>query len=510
MESRTRNATRNMFIALLMQAITLLLSFACRTTFAKLLETEYMGLSGLFSNIVSVLSLSELGIGSVIIIHLYKPLAEKNEQQICRLMNFYRRAYTFVGIFIIICGLILVPFLPRLVKTDTQIPYLEWYFLLFILQSASSYFFAYKQALLTASQREYICSVIRQLFSVAMNLLQILFLYLTRRYMAYLAVAIFTGLASNITLSYIVDKNFPFLKRGKNQKLRKEQTQEMFKNVSAMMLHKVGHTAISSTDNILISSMVGIISTGLYSNYLLIMNAVNQVITIGFSAVSAGIGDFNVRKSKYEIKELFDAMTLLSVWLFGMSAICFCCLFQPTIELWLGKEFLLDGSIVLIISVNFFANGLMRVPGTFSDVNGLYTKTKFKPIAMALINLVVSVICLKHWGLIGVFVGTLASYVLVGLWVDPLYLYKDVFQIPLYRYALFMAGNVALVTLIGMITYTAVSLVPVYFCKVLVCGILSNGLLMLCYGKTKGFKFIWCRVGNLLKRKEKQSTENME
>lgn len=500
MTSRTKNSARNMIVALAMQMVTILLSFVCRTVFAKLLETEYLGLSGLFTNIISVLSLSELGIGSVIIIHLYKPLAEENEQRVCKLMNFYRTAYTTVGIFVTVCGLALVPFLDKLVKNDTSIPYLKGYFILFVLQSASSYFFAYKQSLLTASQREYICSVVRQVFNILMNILQILFLWITRRYVAYLIVAIITNLGTNITMSWIADRKFPYLRSGKHLRLDKAETRGMFKNVSAMMLHKVGHTVINSTDNILISSMVGVIYTGRYSNYLLIMNAITQVITIGFNAVSASIGDFNAQKSKQERKALFDAMYLLCIWLFGMSTICFCCLFQPTITIWLGEAYLLDFGVVMVISVNFFINGLLRVPGTFSDVNGLYSKTKFKPVAMAVINLAVSVILLKRCGLVGVFIGTLACYLLVGIWVDPYFLFKEVFQLPPHRYFLTLAGNVAVVTAVGFVTYAIVQLVPFYVGKVLVSVGVSNGLLVLCCCRTKPFRFIYKRVVTLLSK----------
>lgn len=500
MASRTQKSARNMIVALLMQVIAVILSFVCRTIFAKLLEIEYLGLSGLFSNIISVLALSELGIGSVIIIHLYKPLAENNEQQICKLMNFYREAYTVIGLFVIVCGLALTPFLDNLVKNNTQIPYLKGYFLLFILQSASSYFFAYKQSILTASQNEYICSAVRQAFNILMNVLQILFLWLTHQYVTYLLVAIATNLGMNIAMSVIADKKFPYLKKGKAYRMDNAETKGMFRNVSSMMLHKVGNTVINSTDNILISSMIGIVYTGLYSNYLLIMNVITQFVTIGINAVSASVGDFNARKTPAERKELFDALNLLSIWLFGMSAICFCCLFQPTIALWLGTEYLLDFSVVLIISVNFFINGLLRVPGTFSDVNGLYSKTKFKPILMAMINLAVSIVCLRFWGLIGVFVGTLLSYLLIGIWVDPYFLYKYVFNIPPQQYFRSMAGNAAVIVVIGVVTFGVVQLIPFYLGKVMVSVLLSNGLLLLCSYKTQPFLFIFSRAKSLFLR----------
>lgn len=494
MAGRTRNTMKNLLVMLVMQIITVLASFACRTLFVKLLPTEYLGLSGLFTNIIAILSLSELGFGNVIIIHLYKPLAENDKEQVCRLMNFYRKAYTAVGIFIIVCGLVLTPFLDYVVKNDTDIPHLKGYFLLFILQSASSYFFAYKSALLTASQQEYICSVVRQSLGIVTNLLQILFLWVTHQYVSYLLVSIIIGLTNNIVTSVIAEKQFPYLKDNRKLKLSKPQTKDMFKNVSSMMLHKVGNVVITSTDNILISSLVGIIYTGLYSNYLLIVNVITQIITIGLNAVSASIGDFNARKNASEKKELFDALQLISMWIFGMSAICFACLFQPTITLWLGPEYLLDYSVVLIVSINFFINGILRVPGTFSDLNGIYVKTKFKPIAMAIMNLVVSVICLKLWGLIGVFVGTLVSYILVGLWVDPYFVFKEVFKISPMFYFVKLTGQMILVFALGVITYIIVALIPYYIVKVLVCVFVINGLLLLCFGWTKSFKFIFNRI----------------
>lgn len=500
MVGRTRNTMKNMSVMFIMQMVNVLTSFICRTFFVKLLPTEYLGLSGLFTNIIAVLSLSELGFGNVIIIHLYKPLAENDQEQICRLMNFYRKAYNAVGIFIAVCGFALTPFLDFLVKSEENIPYLKGYFLLFILQAATSYFFAYKRSILSASQQEYICSFIGQSIRVITNVLQILFLWLTHQYVAYLLVSIATGLCNNIVVSTIADKKFPFLKNGKKHKLDKSQTKNMFKNVSSMMLHKVGNTVINSTDNILISSMLGVIYTGLYSNYLLIMNVITQIITIGLNAVSASVGDFNARKTAVEKKELFDSLQLVSMWIFGMSSVCFACLFQPTISLWLGDQYLLDYSVVIVLCINFYINGQLRAPGTFSDINGIYVKTKFKPIFMAIINLTTSIICLKLLGLIGVFIGTLVSYILVGLWVDPLFVFKDVFQKPPIHYFIKFTIQTVIILLFGFITYSVVSLIPYYIGKVVVCVVLINLLLLLCYGWTKPFRFVLQRMKGLFRR----------
>lgn len=481
MESRSKNTIRNAAIALAMQIVSVVLSFIGRTVFALLLEKEYLGLGGLFSNIISVLSLSELGIGSVIIVNLYKPLAEKDQDRICKLMNFYRTAYQIIGIFVICCGIAIVPFLPFLVNSKTEIPFLKGYFILFIVQSASSYFFAYKQSILIASQKEYICSIVRQIFNAVMHILQIIFLIATREYITYLLVTIFTNLATNIMISMIVDRKYPYLKNN-HQTLQKEERKKILANIS---------------------SMVGIIFAGLYSNYLLIINTIMQIVTIAFNSVSASIGDFNACKSNEESMELFKAMNILSYWIFGMSSICLITLFQPTISIWLGTDYLLNTSCVMMIVINFFLSGIIRVPATFVDVNGLYTRTKFKPITMALLNLVISIACAKLWGLIGIFIGTFGSYILVGLWVDPFFLCKYKFLISFTRYLLYLLKNVLLIVVFGVITYTIVSFIRNYILKVAICFILSNLLLAIVYCRTDGFQFIYHRIRNIMRIRKK-------
>lgn len=476
------------------QLVAIGLSFVCRTFFAQLLSKEYLGLSGLFTNIIAVLALSELGLGSVIIVNLYKPLAEDNEIRVCKLMNFYRFAYHLIGLFIVFCGIVLIPFIKYLVKTKVEIPYLELYFMLFIFQSASSYFFSYKQSILTASQNEYICTIVRQIFNILLNVLQIIFLLLTRNYMAYLLIAIFTNLGTNVALSMIVDRKFPYLKKSRKLFLKKGEKRELLKNVSSMMLHKIGNVVTNSTSNILISSMIGITVAGLYSNYSLLINVLLQMVTIIFCAVSASIGDFNARKSGKEANELYNALNLFSYWIFGTSSICMFSLVQPTIKLWLGESFLLDQSCVFLIVVNYFLNGIFRIPATFVDVSGLYTKTKFKPIAMAIINLVTAIVCLKLWGLSGIFLGTLISYISIGIWVDPFFLYKYRFKTSIGEHWRHLFFNLAITLLAGLFTYYIMTCLAIYVLKVVTVVLLSNLLFLLVYFRTPEFKYIYSKI----------------
>ncbi len=492
MKSRTQNSMRNLVVAYAMQALSIIASFACRTVFARLLEEEYLGIGGLFTNIISILALSELGIANVIIVHLYEPIAKNDRSRICKLMNFYRRAYNIIGVFVLVCGVAITPFLEHLVKTDKQIPHLKTYFLLFVVQSAASYFFAYKRSLLIASQNEYVCSLVTQAFDLVTKFGQILVLWITHQYLLYLIVSIITGLASNIVVSIITNKKYPYITKC-SDKLSRIEIKSMLRDVSSMMLHKVGGTVVSSTDNLLISALIGIVYTGRYSNYVLMMNVIMQIINILLSSISASLGDFNAQKSFEDRKRMFNSLCFLTQWVFGFGMIGFICLFQPTISLWLGKKYLLDFSIVIIISLNFYLNGIFRIPSTFVDLNQLYNKTKWKPIAVAVINLVVSIVCAKYMGLIGIFVGTLVSYLIVSIWVDPFYLYKYIWKTGLFKYFANQIVSLLITVLICIATYFAISLVPFYPIKVLICFILPNLCFFAIYHRRKEFRFIFDR-----------------
>ena len=339
-----------------------------------------------------------------------------------------------------------------------------------------------------------------------------LFLLLTKNYFAYLIISILTNLGTNLTFSLIADKKFPFLRIKKGLNLKKDEKKKMFSNVFSMMVHKVGNVVINSTDNILISTFVGIVYAGLYSNYILIINAVTQVITIALGAVSASIGDFNAQKRDEEVKELYDALQLFSMWIFGMGAICFCVLFQPTIKVWLGAEFLLGFDVVLVCSLNFLFSGLFRVPSTFVDVTELYKKTKFKPLAMAGINLLASLILVHYLGLVGIFLGTLICYLAIGIWVDPYYLYKYKFKQAFYKYWLQLLLDFIIIVAIGVVVWFIVALIPFYIIKVVVCGILTNLLFLiyLYFTKKKAFKYIFIRIQRLFATKKKKQVIEME
>ena len=270
---RTKNSIINLVVALIGQLTGIIISFFARLIFIRLLGSEYLGLNGLFTNILTILSLAELGIGSAIIFSLYKPLAQNNKSVIKSLMNLYKVTYRIIGITIIILGFIFLPFYKYLINDIPQIPYLDLIFLMFVLNTAVSYFFSYKKSLIICDQKRYITIIYKYFYYFLLNFIQIIILLLTKNYLLYLVIQIFFTIIENISLSHKANKLYPYLKEKNIEPLNKDIKKEIKRNISAMMRHKLGGMVVNSTDNILISKFIGLTAVGIYSNYYLIINA---------------------------------------------------------------------------------------------------------------------------------------------------------------------------------------------------------------------------------------------
>ena len=497
---RSTNAIRNATVSTVAQIFNMLLSFACRTIFVRLLATEYLGLSGLFTNVLSVLSLSELGIGNAIIINLYKPMAERDETTICRYMNYYAKAYRAIGFAILAFGVVSTPFLQYLVNTDLEIPNLRLIYFMFVANSAISYFCAYKRTILTVDQKEYINTINRNVFLLIQNVLQILVLLWTRDYIFYVGMMLLCTLASNLYISAYATREYPFLKNNK-EVLDRAQTKDLLRSLGAIFCQKIGNVLVNSTDNILISVMLGVYWVGMYSNYSMIVGIVVTFSTIAFAACSASIGNLNAEESCERVYSIFKVMSVLSLWIYGVCGICFLCLFQPFISLWIGEEFLLNFTTVAIVVAAFFLKGLIGVGSTFLDVTKLCIVTRWVPLIMAVVNIVVSIIGAWSWGLPGVFMGTVVSYAATQLWINPAVLYKYKFRKPFSAYLGFMMPRLLALMLAGGVTLGLASLTDVFVLKLLICAVVPNFMLLLFWLRTTELQYLMTVLKKLLRQK---------
>lgn len=493
--SRTSNSIRNIKYAVVGQAVGLVISFFTRTIFVQILSVEYLGLNGLFSNILSMLSFAELGVGTAITYSLYKPLADKNEVKIKTLMRLYQQAYTAIGVTIAALGVTLTPFLEFLIKDMPDIPYIREIYLMFVANSVISYFFSYRRSLIIADQMRYIVTVYHYGFYVGLNIAQILILLVTHNYILYIGLQLLNTLLENIILSHKAGKLFPFIKGKSKESLDAKEKSTIVRNVKAMMLHKIGDIVVLGTDNLLLSKFIGIVVVGMYSNYLMITNALNTVFGLMFQALTASIGNLSITDTKERTKFIFSCIDFIGFWIYSFASISLVNLFNPFIRLWLGEEYLFSMPLVLLIITNFYLTGMRKSVITFRDALGLYWYDRYKPLFEAGINLMVSIILVRQIGTEGIFIGTAVSTLTTCFWVEPYMLYKHGFKSSAIPYFVRYVQYTSLMLLAGGATWFACSLfngtdLTAFIGKMVMCVFAPNAIFIAAFWRRKEFRYL--------------------
>ena len=487
--SRIENSIRNMKITVTGQLVALLVSFISRTVFIRILGSEYLGLSGLFTNILSVLSLAELGINTAIMYSLYEPLAKQDHAKIRAIMSLFAKVYTLICVTIGLVGTALTPFLGFLIKERPNIDGIEVYYLLFVLNLALSYLAAYKRLLLFADQKKYIDSIYHFLTASVLNVVQISVLLLTANYFLFLMLNVVATVTENLLITTQVNRLYPFLKTEKARQLDKQERSDIFKNIKAVFMNRIGYTIINGTDNIVISKFIGLVAVGLYSNYLLITTSVNRLIAIFYQSIIGSVGNVGATESKDKISETFRNIDFIGFWIYGFSAISLLILVNPFIRLWIGEPYQLDNLIVLIIAVNFYLQGNRMSLQIFKESLGLLWYDRYRPILESALNLAISLLLVTQYGIAGVLLGTILSTLMSSFWIEPWVLYKYGMTGRLRDYFLAYARRFLLVLSLGAgMTWIAWKMVfPPLIQLVLLaalCLILPNLVIYLAYRKT--------------------------
>ncbi|MCM1159769.1 MAG: oligosaccharide flippase family protein [Roseburia sp.] len=506
---RAKIFLKNGIIILAAQIFTYLMDFLCRTVFIYTLSMEFVGIKGLFSNILSILALTELGVGTVLIYSMYKPIAQKDEEKLLALLGFYKKAYTLIACMVGGIGLLLTPFLPYLIKDCPDIKELPVIYLLYLCNSVFSYLFAYKLSILQADQKLYIITLLSSLISAAKNIVQIAALYLTGNFFVYLLIQLPFTLFNNLFISRQADKLYPFIKTKEKPVLPREEKKEILKNTFAMFNHRIGATILNSTDNLIISRFIGITAVAINDNYVLIVNMINFAVGQIFSALTAGVGNLNATESRETSYKVFKLLHFASFWFYSFCTICLFLLLNPFIELIWGKHYLFPLPVVAIICTNFYIVGIRKIPLVFKESMGLLWQDRFKPLLEAALNLVISVLAVQHFGVAGVFAGTFFSMVTTSLWVEPYVLFKYGLKMSWKEFWLTNAGYFSLSLFLVVITYFAGSLyhgtlLASFFYKIVICVLLPNILVLIFFCKTKVFKGLLDAVNpkNLFSKKK--------
>ena len=509
--ARTQNSIRNIITAMMGQLGGVLVNLLARVFFLHYLNHTYLGLNGLFTNVLTMLSLVELGVGPAMAYSLYKPLADGDTERIKSHMAFYKKAYITIGLTIAALGLIFLPFYTVFMDEVPDIPHLNIIYLLFVANTVVSYFYSYKRTLIVCDQKKYIETTVHYGAYFILNVVQIIFLALTKNYVLFLILQVISTWTENYILARKADDLYPYLKEKNVQKLSKVDSQVIFRNVAAMSMHKIGAVVVNSTDNILISKLIGLATAGLYNNYYTIIHPLQTITNQIFESIVASVGNLKATVQEGNLghlKTTFNEVFFFAFWIFTFCSACLLNLLHPFIEfLWLrNRGWLLDNLTLYVLVINFYLYGMRRPVLTFRDATGAFWNDRFKPIFESIINLVASVLLAQKFGVSGIFLGTLVSTVTTSLWVEPLVLYRNVFYHPLRDYFLRFAGYTVVGVIICLVTtwvcnlvgYSLLSLIP----RAFICLIQPNVLLFVVFFKTKEFQY-FRRLGQELLGKVK-------
>lgn len=510
--ARTQNSIRNVLSAMIGQLGGILVNLLARVFFLHYLNQTYLGLNGLFTNVLTMLSLVELGVGPAMAYSLYKPLADHDVERLKSHMAFYKKAYVTIGLAIAALGLAFLPFYTVFMDEVPDIPHLNTIYLLFVANTVVSYFYSYKRSLIICDQKKYIETAVHYGAYFLLNVVQIIFLALTKNYVVFLMLQVLSTWLENFILARKADKLYPFLREKNVRPMDKTDSQVIFRNVAAMSMHKVGAVVVNSTDNILISKLIGLASAGLYSNYYTIIHPLQTITNQIFESIVASVGNLTatVKDGNVEhLMETFYDVFFFAFWIFTFCSICLLNLLHPFIEfMWLrNRGWLLDNATLYVLVLNFYLYGMRRPVLTFRDATGAFWNDRFKPIFESIINLVASILLAKPFGNAGIFLGTLVSTVTTSLWVEPMVLYHNVFYAHMRKYfaRFFSYTAVGLVIcvittwLCGHVGYSLISILP----RALICLTVPNLLLLVVFYRTKEFQY-FRRLGKTILGKVKR------
>lgn len=412
---RTKNATRNIIFGVILKAYQIIVPFLMRTAMIYLMGVQYLGLNSLFTSILQVLNLAELGVGSAMIYSMYKPIAEDDNATICALMKLYKTYYRIIGLVIAVIGCALTPFIPKLISGD--VPDNLNIYLLYLLNLGATvlsyWLYAYKNCILQAHQRVDIVSKVSLVTSTIQYALQLLVLWLFKDYYLYVIVLLATQALTNIATAMCADRIYPQFKP-KGQ-IATEEKKAINNRIKDLFTSKIGGIIYDSADTIVISSFLGLTALAIYQNYFYILNAITGLITVVFSACTAGIGNSIVVETKGKNYKDLNKFTIIICWGAGFCAVCLLCLYQPFMELWVGKDLMLSSSAVICFVVYFFVRQLNSLFNTYKDASGMWHEDRFRPLVAALTNLALNLILVQFIGLYGILISTVLAIVCVGM-----------------------------------------------------------------------------------------------
>lgn len=490
---RIKNTSRNMVYGIALQIFKLVVHFIMRTVMLYLLGVEYLGLNSLYTSVLSVLNLAELGVGSAMVYSMYKPIVDDDAEKICALMQLYKIYYRIIGAVVCVLGLLLLPFIPKLIngKIPSDINVYVLYLLNLTATVFSYWLFAYKSSVLQAHQRNDIISKATLITDTIKYCIQLLVLVIFRNYYLYVMAILITQIMNNVLTAAFAEKMYPGYRAGGT--LPKEERKSINHRIRDLFTAKVGTVIVYSSDTIVISAFLGLTALAIYQNYYYLFTAVTSMITIIFTSVRAGLGNSIIIDGREKIFKDFNVLLLIIVWLAGFCSSSFLCLYQPFMELWVGKDLLMDFGVVICLVIYFFVHCLNIFLNSYKDASGMWHEDRFRPLVEAITNLVLNVVMVQYIGLYGIVISTILSMLLVAPWLIH-NLFRLIFGKQYLAPFLKRLSYYIVVSIIVMVVSyyicrcVKLPLVSVIIIRLIICLTCTNTLLFAFYFKLPEFK----------------------
>lgn len=498
--SRKQKTIINSVIEIGSYLLTTLFNLILRLVLIRTIGVEFLGLNGLFASIVAIFSLADLGFSSVMWFFLYEPVAKNDIEKIKSIVGFAKKVYSIVAMIILGCTIAVVPILPLWVKTTVPMAKTQLYFVLFALSVVVSYLIMYKSILLGAEQRDYIDKIFTIVSTIVTTSLQIIALVCLKSFTIFLTIKIVVTLIRNLFLNIYTNKQYPFLKDKSIAKLSHEEKSDMKKKIFALSCHKIGAVTANSIDNIILSAFIGITVVGYYSNYSLIFSAVATLAVKFINGSCASVGNLWVTEKTEKVEDVYNKVSFLQFWLISVCFVMLFCLAESFISLFFGTTFKLGQQVVILSVVIFYISKINLTVSVFKDSKGLFQRDKYRPIIEALINILASLIGVKLFGIYGILLGTILSY-LATFWVEPKILYNHGFNKSSKKYFVqFLLRSILIVLITGVtfvICYNIPDTILGFILKVGISFSIPNLTLLLLFRKDHRFLYYF----NMLKSK---------
>ncbi len=512
--NRTKNATRNIFWGIIEKIASLILPFITRTVMIQFLGAEYLGLSSLFTSILSVLSISELGVGTAIVFSMYKPIAQDDNETLCALLNTYKKVYHVIGLVILSVGLALTPVLPYLIKDGSYPSDINLYILYFVylLNTSISYFlFAYKAALFSAYQRNDLASKRTALISALSNVFKIIMLITMRNYYAYVVIIPLTTVLTNLANAYLANKMFPDIKPAGT--ISKELKSGIKKRIIGLLSFKIYGVIFTSVDTIVISKFLGLTPLAIYNNYFYVQNSIIGFLTILTASITAGVGNKMVTNSRKENYKDFKNFTFANGWIVSWCAVCLFCLYQHFMQLWVGEKLTFPFVTMTLMVFYFYLPRLTTLTFTYREAAGLWWEDRIRPLVATAVNLSFNILLVHYIGMNGVVLSTLVCTILINVPWGTLILFKHYFKRSPNEYFLRLVYYIFITSIAGAVTLFFCNFLPMVglvwlILKGVLCVIVPNTVFWIFYHRMEEFKYskgLFKRIANGIFKKTKRS-----